>query len=234
MKNKLIYGAAVWIALALSAAAHDVGINPDSGFTDDLLRATVRIWTTQDGELAGTGSGTIIDQRDGHAKVLTCAHVVDECESIKVQIFDARNGFTRVIKNCPATTRYTNEGADIAILSFKCDEPLKIASIATKKRYNKKDDIIGAGCEFGADAVIRYGYIRGFETHNKIHPNIVTRVKTISGVSGGGLFNTKGELIGVRWGRQGYDTGLNAGLESVHKGLRAIKLNHLIERSVVK
>lgn len=158
---------------------------------DQLIRSTVSIETED-----GLGSGTIIDAF-GH--ILTSAHVVEGCQSVRVVLFDARR-FNAVIVG-------TNTTADLAVIKIRADD-LSIAKIGNPEKIAVGDWVVTAGHPTSLFADCRpalsvgwVGSVNGTiktDVREKVFVNTIVSDAAISpGSSGGGLFNLDGELIAV-------------------------------------
>lgn len=158
---------------------------------DRLIRSTVSIETED-----GLGSGTIIDAA-GH--ILTSAHVVEGCQSVRVVLFDARR-FNAVIVG-------TNTTADLAVIKIRADD-LSVAKFGDPEKIAVGDWVVTAGHPTSLFADCRpalsvgwVGSVNGTiktDVREKVFVNTIVSDAAISpGSSGGGLFNLDGELIAV-------------------------------------
>lgn len=158
--------------------------------------ASVTVQATK-GKEAFRGSGTAIDTN----LVLTCWHITRGSD------------WTYTINGKPAKLLRSDSKSDVALFSTEetlkpvnvANEPLRAGEPCTAWGYewNRK-----GLWKFPANVVQVMRY-RGF-------PNVSTRGRdpVQSGRSGGGLFNSKGELVGVCSARDGVD-GLYCGLDAI-------------------
>jgi S1-C subfamily serine protease len=139
-------------------------------------------------------SGTAIDSQT----VLTCAHVL-------------RNGWLLTVDGKPAKLLRVDHKSDVALLTTEHQlKPVPVASVAPKAN----------------ESVTAYGYERGRKGLWRF-PSRVTRLnryigfpnqsilgRPAQGRSGGGLFNSAGELVGVCSAADGQE-GLYCGLDAI-------------------
>lgn len=204
--------------------------NESSQITSRVLSSTVRIHVNdvQDGMMSsGTGTGTLIDCRKGHALVLTCGHLFKEYkrgDTIKVEIFTEKG-----VMEVPG--RYVNhdEKRDLGLISFTVNGPVMISPIAGREyRLQQGMPVTTAGCSHGADPTIQTGVI----THlNRFlgTPNIEVSAVPVQGRSGGGLFSQDGKLLGVCSAADIQDQeGLFMSLEAIHDYLDSLNMEHFV------
>ena len=179
---------------------------------DLLLESSVLIQTP-----TSSGSGTVIKKDNGFTYILTCYHVIEE----KPIIIKEETELT-IIKEAidPPEETQTNitvsyllrnenyeeignvryiaeivsydEEKDLALLRiFTKDENLNIVSIA-KEEPKIGDTVYSIGNPLSINRTLSKGILSTKEKDFYISDNTIT-----FGNSGGGLFNNKGELIGV-------------------------------------
>ena len=156
---------------------------------------TVRHVTTLDGGQngRGTGSGVLISP-DCH--VLTAAHVVEGADAILVKTHD---GSLR-----PAELLYSEASADIALIKFVTPEPeLAHAELGDSDRLAVGQILYVIGAPFGLENSFTVGNISGFREFDRLYDGsilaefIQTDAAINSGNSGGPVFNSQGEVIGI-------------------------------------
>ena len=153
----------------------------------------------------GAGSGVIISE-DGY--ILTCAHVVSGANSVRVTTSDGAD--------FPATVAGSYEDGDIAVLKIEA-EGLQAAILGDSDRIQLAETVYAVGNPGGTlsgsitDGIISatsrtisiavessatpHGFGAGSHT---VSLNVLQTNAAVSpGNSGGGLFNAKGELIGI-------------------------------------
>ena len=175
-------------------------------------QATVRIHL-QDGRITDVGTGTIIHSESGRSTILTCAHIfskVSPSAKVEVEVFQGSD-----ILKYPGKLIGGNRDADIAFVSIPTTGQVPVAQlVAADKEPASGQTVFSMGCANGAEPtqmnmrVLKYNYFEGPE-------NITCEKDPAKGRSGGGLFNSSGELIGVCSGafrdtKEGLYTGANA------------------------
>lgn len=153
----------------------------------------------------GAGSGVIISE-DGY--ILTCAHVVSGANSIQVTTSDGAD--------FPATVVGSYEDGDIAVLKIEA-AGLQAAVLGDSDSIQLAETVYAVGNPSGTlsgsitDGIISatsrtisiavenstntYGF--GAGSHTVSLKVLQTNAAVSPGNSGGGLFNAKGELIGI-------------------------------------
>jgi hypothetical protein len=109
---------------------------------------------------------------------------------------------------------------DIALVGIWPNRPVTVAPIAAlEAKLDRGDRVISVGCSNGNDPTVLASRITALDRYQG-PPNIEASGAPVEGRSGGGLFNAKGELIGVCFAAD-YDSneGLYAALESIHDEL---------------
>ncbi len=136
----------------------------------------------------GFGSGFIIDS-DGY--VITNAHVVDGAVDIKVGLQDRRE--------LSATLVGTDKSSDIAVLKVDAKN-LPVVKIGDSDNIKVGEWVLAIGSPFGFEHTATQGIVsalsRSLPDETYI-PFIQTDVAVNPGNSGGPLFNTDGDVIGV-------------------------------------
>ncbi len=145
----------------------------------------------------GAGSGIILTS-DGY--ICTNYHVVDNAETIKVILYDERMYTAEYIDG--------DELNDIAVIKINVSN-LTPAKIGSSQDSRVGDKVMAIGTPYGIDyrGTMTSGYISALDrqyvlrnesgTVNKVQKMIQTDTSVNPGNSGGPLFNTKGEVIGV-------------------------------------
>jgi len=139
------------------------------------------------------GSGVIIDKNKGH--IITNNHVIEGAEEIKVILFDKREVDAIIIGTDPLS--------DLAVIKIEADN-LKESITGDSNNLQIGEWVIAIGSPFGlhlnhtvtagiisatgrSDVISRLNFEDFIQHDAAINP----------GNSGGGLFNLKGELIGI-------------------------------------
>jgi serine protease Do len=141
-----------------------------------------------DGQLHGQGSGFIISA-DGY--VLTNAHVAKGADKIMVRLHDH--------EEFPATVVGIDELTDVALLKIDGHD-LPVAKLGDSDNLHVGDWVLAIGSPFGLDYTATQGIVsalgRSLPDETYI-PFIQTDVAVNPGNSGGPLYNTDGEVIGI-------------------------------------
>jgi S1-C subfamily serine protease len=166
----------------------------------DVARSIVQVVAVEDGEACGVGSGSVvIDSRH----VLTSLHVVEDDQNCAVtDIYVETIEFIDEPpqKTYEATIIVFDKEADLAILELNPisgDAPeLVPVGISTDVGLGDPLTAIGFPAIGGSTVTVTTGEVAGFSNYEGVRW-IKSSVSISGGNSGGGAFNTKGELIGV-------------------------------------
>lgn len=195
---------------------------------DRLLAATVRLRVVDPTGIS-KGTGTIVDARQGHALVVTCAHIFRDSQGkgqIEVDLFGPTRG-----KTVPGRMIDFDLNNDVAVLSIEIDCPVAAARIAPQGyRVGPGDPVISCGCNHGADATLLRSRITAVDRYLN-WPNVSIAGESVEGRSGGGLFTDDGLLIGVCNARDPQlREGLYSGLPAVHQLLDRNRLSFVYQQ----
>ena len=145
-------------------------------------------------ESTGAGSGVIIHE-EGY--ILTCHHVIDDATEIYVTLSDGVSVYE-------AAAVGSDEASDLAVLKIqpKDDQPLTSAKHGKSGYLVVGERVVAIGNPLGTlGGTVTDGIISATErtitTENGAMTLLQTNAAINSGNSGGGLFNLKGELIGI-------------------------------------
>ena len=141
-------------------------------------------------ETVGSGSGVIVTS-DGY--IVTNNHVVEGADAIKVHLEDGTE--------YPATLIGTDSYTDLAVIKIDAAD-LPAATLGNSGDMLVCDMVYAIGNPLGVLASsVSEGIISGLDRVIKIEGQEMTLMQTTAAVnpgkSGGGLFNSKGELIGI-------------------------------------
>ena len=136
----------------------------------------------------GAGSGFIISP-DG--VILTNAHVVRDAKEVTVKMQDRREYRARVLGSDPKT--------DVAVLKID-GKNLPVVPVGRSSDLKVGEWVLAIGSPFGLDSSVTAGVVsakgRSLPDDSNV-PFIQTDVAVNPGNSGGPLFNTRGEVIGI-------------------------------------
>lgn len=137
----------------------------------------------------GFGSGFIISE-DGY--ILTNAHVVDNASEIRVGLDNRREFEAELIGSDPTT--------DVALLKIAAKQDLPTVRMGDSDTLAVGEWVLAIGSPFGFEATATQGIVsalsRSLPSDNYV-PFIQTDVAVNPGNSGGPLFNTDGEVVGI-------------------------------------
>jgi len=193
------------------------------------IRATVRLRVV---DSVGTSfaTGTVIHTHGGDALILTCGHVFRDSQGkgqIKVDV-----GFGGgQVKTVPGQLMdYNAEAYDIALVAFKPGIDITPIPIARKSlQMNPRANVFSIGCDSGRDPTIRRSNFKKVTRYDGVDKfDVVGR--PVNGRSGGGLFSSTGQLIGVcNAASVNIDEGIYTAITSVYWQLERANLAHLFE-----
>ena len=137
---------------------------------------------------AGEGSGFIISP-DG--LILTNAHVVRGASDVNVKLTDRREFKAKVLGSDAKT--------DIAVLKIEAKD-LPVAKLGSSKQLEVGEWVLAIGSPFGFENSVTAGVVsakgRSLPDESFV-PFLQTDVAVNPGNSGGPLFNTRGEVVGI-------------------------------------
>ena len=134
------------------------------------------------------GSGFVISE-DGY--VVTNNHVIDKADEIVIEFVSGKSLDAKVVGTDPKT--------DIALLKVESDEPLPFVKFGDSDAERVGDWVIAVGNPLGQGFSVSAGIVsaRGRELSGSYDDYIQTDAAINRGNSGGPLFNTDGDVIGV-------------------------------------
>jgi len=135
----------------------------------------------------GLGSGFIISP-DGI--ILTNAHVVRDANEVVVKLTDRREFRAKVLGSDPKT--------DVAVLKIDAKN-LPVVPLAKGNDLKVGEWVLAIGSPYGLDNTVTAGVVsaKGRALPDGNVPFIQTDVAVNPGNSGGPLFNTRGEVVGI-------------------------------------
>lgn len=142
-----------------------------------------------DGQVHGVGTGFIVSA-DG--RIVTNAHVVDGADSVKVTLADGRKVDGKVLGSDTAT--------DIAVVKVDAGESLPTVAFGDSTALKVGQDVVAIGNPFGLGNSVTAGIVSalGRDINSGPFDNYIQTDAAINkGNSGGPLFNTEGEVVGI-------------------------------------
>ena len=235
---------------AVQKAQHLVPVRPKGTSTNDNLTngnltngigsrgianaasATVRI-RIDDPRFESVGTGTIIDSYQGEALVLTCGHLFRDLPPnarITVEMFPGVNerALGREEKFEAQVIDFQASELDIGLISFHPGrEAARVPLIAQQENLREGEPVFSIGCDNGQSPSRRDSRITKLNRYMGA-PNVEVAGAPVQGRSGGGLFNAKGELIGICYAADNeLDEGLYSAPAVVYHQLSKLGLQRL-------
>ena len=186
-------------------------------------QATVRI-VIDEPQFHAVGSGTIIRSDEQGAVVLTCGHLFrDWTKSSLITVERFEQG--EALRYPAELIDYQFEDADIGVLVFRPGKVVPSVTVATaEERVSEGDSVFSIGCDHGDRPTRRDTRITKLNRYLGA-PNIEAAGMPVQGRSGGGLFNSNGQLIGVCFAADSQlDEGLYSSTETVLRQLDRVGL----------
>lgn len=191
--------------------------------TDRALASSVRIRMIRSDAVIAMGSGTVIDSREAESLILTCGHLfrdyIPGTDRLMVDYFGVgekvQAEFEAVVLGYEM-----GEKPDLGVISVHNKEKGLLATsrlVSKGVQVNWKEAVFSVGCGKGAiPPKLEGSQVAGINKYLGPH-NIVCVGAPIGGRSGGGLFNEKGQLIGVTNAAVPQDDeGLYCGYRAIH------------------
>ncbi len=208
---------------SIPAAARRAGASA----IERALGATVRL-RVEDANGFSFGTGTIIDVSGGHALVVTCGHIFRDSQGrgkIQVDLFGPHAG--RSVEGRLLT--YEADQRDIGFVVIQPGVPIEPVPVAGRNQPLQVGlPVFSVGCNRGADPTVEQTQITAVNRYAH-GPNLEIDGQPVDGRSGGGLFTTQGELIGVCNAADPQERkGLYASLPLIHEYLGKLGLTRLI------
>ena len=143
---------------------------------------------------SGAGSGVIFAQEGKVGYIMTNNHVVEGATSIKVRLADGTE--------LDAAMVGTDAATDLAVLTVNTDLKLNTAVLGDSDSLIVGQEVLAIGNPLGQlGGTVTNGIVSALEREVTIDGENMTLLQTNAAVnpgnSGGGLFNMRGELIGV-------------------------------------
>lgn len=145
--------------------------------------------------VSGAGSGVIVGKGDnGTYKIITNNHVISGANDIAVCLRDGTEYSAKLIA--------TDVAGDIAVIEIEESKELNVAVWGNSSELSIGEDLIAIGNPLGSlGGTVTKGILSATERQIAISDYPMTLLQTDTAInpgnSGGGLFNMRGELIGV-------------------------------------
>ena len=197
-----------------------------------LLEFSVRL-RVDDSNGHSYGTGTIIDTRSGEALVITCGHLFRDSQgqgTVMVEVFAATPAGVRAVGQYPGQVISYNLDRDLGLVSIRPDKAVRVAPIASPQTVmDRGARVTSVGCDQGQDPTALATRVTAVNRYQG-PPNIEASGAPVEGRSGGGLFNTEGELVGVCFAAD-YEgnEGLYTALQSIHDELDRLGLTDVYQ-----
>ena len=214
-----------------SASTGGAAVSPENA---KLIAATVRLYV-EDPKGRDCGTGTIVDTRSGEALVVTCGHLFRDSKGkspVKADLFEVSGNTVRVAGHATGQVISYDLSRDVALVSIRPERAVSVVPVAPPRTtVDRGDRVVGIGCSHGNDPTVMETRVTTIDRYQG-PPNIEASGAPAIGRSGGGLFNAKGELVGVcnNADPEGNE-GIFAGLESIHQELDHLGLKDIYAKS---
>lgn len=160
----------------------------------EISTETVRTQWGMQYIVSGAGSGVIVGSADSTYYIITNNHVIDGANEITVR--------TRSGVEYTAELVATDDSADIAVVTVQTSDSLDIAVWGDSDDLKIGEDLIAIGNPLGSlGGTVTKGILSATGRQITVGNYSMTLLQTDTAInpgnSGGGLFNMRGELIGV-------------------------------------
>ncbi len=164
---------------------------------DTVVEISTESVTTRFGRqyiVSGAGSGVLVGKAETDYYIVTNNHVIESANEITVR--------TRAGSEMEATLIATDDSADIAVITVSSQEELKLAVWGDSDDLQIAEDVIAIGNPLGnLGGTVTKGILsatgRTIAVGNFDMTLLQTDAAINPGNSGGGLFNMRGQLIGI-------------------------------------
>jgi len=173
-----------------SQLIHPFGDDPFRDFFgDDFFDRFFGQTPQRDYKLRSLGSGFIID-REGY--IITNNHVIEGADEIKVRLSDKEEFDAKIVGRDVKT--------DVALIKIDPPKGLPVAQLGDSDKLKVGEWVMAIGNPFGLDQTVTVGIVSAKWRKIGAGPYedfIQTDAAINQGNSGGPLFNTRGEVVGV-------------------------------------
>jgi serine protease Do len=155
-------------------------------------------------QVVGAGSGFVIDPS---GFIVTNHHVIDDAEKILVKFSSGTELEAKLVGSDSRT--------DLALLKVNAKEPLSAVKFGNSDTLKVGDSVVSIGNPFGLGGTVTAGIVsatsRDINSGTLVDNFIQTDASVNVGNSGGPLFNTNGEVVGINTAIVS-PTGVNIGI----------------------
>ena len=158
----------------------------------------------------GVGSGVIVDP---NGYVVTNFHVIDEADRVRVTLNDGKQHDAQIVG--------VDKSTDLAVLKIDADTIFPYVRFGDSQSVRVGDFALAIGNPFGLSKSVSLGIIsakgRDLWNGNPNVPLLQSDVAVNKGNSGGPLFDTQGDVIGINtmiFSQTGYNTGVSFAIPS--------------------
>jgi hypothetical protein len=191
-----------------------------------MLSSSVRI-RVKDSNGVYFGSGVVIDSAPGKTLVLTCGHILRDAKQdsrIEVDVFNGKRSRTyrgSIVKS--------DLDADVGLISFATSSAVAVSPVASVDDVVRPgNSVVSIGCSEGELPSVEQRRVTMLNRY--LGPDTIECTGVPGqGRSGGGLFTTRGRVVGVCTNADPRENrGVYAGLKPIHDLLRSAGLEDLI------
>jgi thiol-disulfide isomerase/thioredoxin len=186
------------------------------------LSVSVRL-IVSDATGSNFGSGTIIDSRDGKTLIVTCGHIFRPTDEKSQESSGAKQVDVDVFQPGGRPRTFTGElvdvdfEGDVAVVLIDSQITLPMTAVAALPQAPAvADRLLSVGCSGGENPTAEGVHVTALNRYDG-PDNIECTGVPVQGRSGGGLFDARGNLVGVCIAAdQEGQRGLYAGLKPIH------------------
>lgn len=165
-----------------------------------ILDTIESFWGTYEQEIPSSGSGFIVGKNDTELLIATNNHVVADSTEIEVTFIDG-TVLDAMIKGTDAKADLAIIAVPLKSLTAETLSNIRIATLGDSEEVRLGEMAIAIGNALGYGQSVTVGYISAKDRTINVEGNEIVALQTDAAInggnSGGPLFNTKGEVIGI-------------------------------------